>query len=60
MTPEQHRVRHVELHRALDELVADWVRHQGLDAPLLAHTPIMTLMLWSAEQTRAPTDPPER
>jgi hypothetical protein len=27
MTDEEHKQRHIELHRAFDELLADWLRH---------------------------------
>ena len=53
---ETHRARHVRLHQALDELLADYLCHhphaslQTLDVP--------RLMVWAAAQARHPTDPP--
>lgn len=55
---ERHRARHVELHKCLDELVADYLRHQGLGGTTLTDTSVMALMLWSADQMRHPTEPP--
>ena len=51
LTEEQHMDRHVELHRSLDELIADFFDHnhdKGLTATL------HELMKWSCKQT---TDP---
>lgn len=48
-----HRKRHKELHKAFDELLADFVVHapgrQGLD------NRIMDLIEWSFIQTKGPT-----
>jgi len=49
---EAHRAVHAQLHRSLDELVADFTAH---NQPLLADTPILTLIKWSFEQTKNPT-----
>jgi len=49
---EAHRAIHAQLHRSLDELVADFTAHNQL---LLADTPILTLVKWSFEQTKNPT-----
>lgn len=54
-TREQHQARHVELHKALDELVADWIRHTG---KMPSTSSVMELMLWSHEQTQDPTEVP--
>lgn len=58
MTPEErHRARHVLLHRMLDELFADWLRHnlkppfRGMDEITLGE-----LIRWSREQTQNPTE----
>lgn len=53
MTTEEHRDRHQTLHRHLDELVADWVRHTGRRA---SQSTVMELMQWSYEQTLDPTE----
>ncbi len=54
---ESHKERHQTLHRALDELVADFIRHTGKRP---STTPLTGLMLWSHEQCEKPTedDPP--
>ena len=54
---ERHRKRHVELHQALDELVADWAMHQPLKSgKLFSNTTIMELIEWSYKQTQEPED----
>lgn len=45
----EHRARHVDLHRALDELVADFMQQTG---KLASQTTVMELMSWSAKATR--------
>lgn len=55
LTPEQHKQRHVELHRYLDELVADFITHTDR---LPSQTPLTDLMQWSYEQTQSPTETP--
>jgi hypothetical protein len=52
-----HRLRHVELHRALDELLADYMRHHPEQNRFL-ETPIGTLLGWSHEQTIDPAEDP--
>lgn len=51
LTPEQHKQRHVELHRALDELVADFITHTG---KLPSKSTLIELMEWSHKQTQEP------
>lgn len=58
MTDEEHKARHVELHKALDELAADWLDHTyTTSGKLLSNTSIMELMEWSHQQTLNPTKP---
>lgn len=52
-TPEEHQARHVELHRALDELMADFMRHTSR---LASQTTVMDLLEWAHEQTVNPTE----
>jgi hypothetical protein len=62
VTAEAHQQRHVELHRALDELVADWITHgpgADLDRRPSERT-IMELMKWSYRQTVEPDHKPGR
>ena len=53
--PEQetHKARHVELHKSLDELLADFVLHTGRRP---SQTNLMELLSWSHEQTLLPTE----
>jgi hypothetical protein len=55
MNRKEHRARHVELHHALDELVADFVL---LTKQTLSGTDILSLMKWSHAQTKDPTEDP--
>lgn len=50
LNPEQHRNRHLTLHRCFDELFADFITHTkgGLDSP------ISDLVAWSHQQTLEP------
>lgn len=57
MTDEEHRQRHQELHRALDELAADWMAHQPR-GKLFSNSTILELVRWSFEQTREPSPAP--
>lgn len=52
-TYEQHRYRHVELHRAFDELLADWICETE---SLPSKSTVMDLFNWSHEQTEHPSD----
>lgn len=54
-TEQEHKERHVELHRALDELVADFFRHTG---KFPSDTSLMSLMEWSHQQSLSPTPTP--
>jgi len=53
MTPEEHKQKHTELHKALDELVADFIQHTEKH---LSKTPILELIQWSNSQTHEPTE----
>lgn len=59
MTTAEHKARHIELHRALDELVADYIGHQSFsyDACLSNRT-IMDLIQWSHSQVKDPRSLP--
>lgn len=53
MNHEDHRQRHIELHKSLDELVADWIGHtEGLPSS----SSILELLNWSYSQTQNPTE----
>lgn len=51
--PAEHKARHIELHRMLDELLADFLAHNPDKLP--STTPIMALLRWAHEQTLNPT-----
>lgn len=53
MTREEHKTYHVELHSALDQLLADFMRHTGKPA---LERPISDLMVWAYQQTQNPTE----
>jgi len=49
---DDHKRRHVALHRHLDELVADYIGNTG---NLPSKVTLMQFMKWSAEQTKHPS-----
>ncbi len=51
MDQQKHKQRHVELHQAFDELLADYIRATQ-DLP--SKTPILHLLEWSYKQTQEP------
>jgi len=50
---EQHRERHIFLHKMLDELLADFIEHTGKHP---SKTTLYELMEWSNEQVANPTE----
>lgn len=52
-TPEEHKTRHIELHKALDELLADFVGHTS---SLPSETSLTEFLKWSHQQTLDPTE----
>lgn len=60
MTEKEHRKRHNELHKALDELFADFVAHSGIKAGIelgftrFTRRPIIDLIEWSYKQSTKP------
>lgn len=52
LSVNDHKARHKELHRSLDELCADYVTHTG---KLLSKTSVMDLIVWSNHQQYNPT-----
>ena len=56
LTPDEHRSRHTELHKSIDELFADYLRHHR--EARLSTTTLMQLMEWSYQQTLNPTEAP--
>jgi hypothetical protein len=55
MSPEEHKQKHIELHRALDELFADYILHNPNNISYI-RLPIGDLLQWAYEQTLNPTD----
>ena len=52
---EQHRLRHVRLHEALDELFADYITHHATQTQF-TKMPLLQLLTWSKEQAENPTE----
>ena len=53
MSEEVHAQRHKELHKAIDELAADFIAHNP--GKYLSSTSVMQLIQWSHAQTIKPT-----
>ena len=53
MTEAEHKQRHSELHVCLDELLADFINHNGAS---LNGVSLMTFLGWSHIQTQFPTE----
>ena len=56
MTPEEHKKRHIILHKMFDELLADFFTHFKRPNKSIRFTDhkIMDLMAWSHQQTQNP------
>ena len=54
MTKAEHKRRHEQLHRSLDELFADYVYHHPV-VGIYLDIPYKKLLEWSFEQTKNPT-----
>ena len=52
MDKQEHKLIHLYLHKALDELMADYLVHTG---KFLSKTTVMELAKWSYDQTKNPT-----
>lgn len=57
VTEDEHKQRHIELHRALDELLADFILATK-EPPL--NQPIRNLLEWAYQQTIEPDHDPNR
>lgn len=53
MNTDEHKQHHMKLHKHLDELTADFIRHTN---GLPSNTTVLELMQWSHEQTTTPTE----
>lgn len=56
MDREEHKAKHQELHKALDELMADWITHTN-NMPSTAK--LWGLVVWSHQQCDNPTEEKE-
>lgn len=56
-SPHAHRDRHVRLHRALDELVQDYVTQHPETGDRFGTLTVKELLTWAAEEAVAPTEP---
>jgi hypothetical protein len=54
MTDQEHKQRHIELHKALDELFADYIAHH-INKHGFTSMPVLELAAWSQKQTIKPT-----
>lgn len=59
MTKEEHIERHRILHDALDELLADYIKHAP-SIPWPSEVPIIELCKWSAKQAKNPDHDPNK
>jgi hypothetical protein len=50
----KHKQRHIELHKAVDELFADFIRNNPTKLPGYINLPIVDLVTWSAKQIESP------
>jgi len=53
MTQLEHTQRHIELHKSVDELMADFIHHTN---KLPSKTTLMEFTQWSYSQTIKPTE----
>ena len=53
MTTEEHQQRHIELHKSLDELIADYI---SCTQRTLSETSVMEFLNWSYAQTINPQE----
>lgn len=53
-TKEPHKKRHIELHKALDELFADYIGYHSNETNFIGMS-LRKLLDWSFEQTKNPT-----
>lgn len=54
MDIEEHKARHLVLHKGFDELMADYLRHNFGALP--SKISLLDLAKWSYEQTTNPTE----
>jgi len=54
MTKAEHKRRHEQLHRSLDELFADYIYHHPEESEVTEMS-VNKLIKWSFEQTKNPT-----
>jgi hypothetical protein len=57
ITWEEHRDRHIKLHKHMDELFADYINHHANDVSF-TEMPIINLIKWSSDQCVDPLPTP--
>ncbi len=55
MTKSEHKQKHIDLHKSLDELFADYIYHHK-DESQFIQMPLIKLITWSSEQSKNPTE----
>lgn len=55
MKPKEHKQRHIELHKSLDELFTDYILHHPKQIKF-TEMPLIKLLKWSHKQTIKPTE----
>lgn len=55
MTKKEHKKKHIELHKAFDELFSDYIFHHP-EQIRFTEMPLIKLLTWSNEQTENPTE----
>ena len=55
LTKEQHRGIHIKLHKAIDELFADYIQHHPAQTNFI-QMQVIDLITWAYEQTKNPTE----
>ena len=54
LSKEEHKIRHKKLHKMLDELIADYMRHT--EKFISSDSTLRDLMEWSYKQTMEPIE----
>ena len=56
MTPAEHKQRHIELHKSLDELFADYISNHPDHDGAYSAMQLQQFIAWSYGQTENPTE----
>ena len=55
MKEKDHKQRHIELHKSLDELFADYIAHHPKQVQF-TQMPVIDLIKWSSFEAEKPTE----